>query len=226
MKSTRRVDDRRLSLSTGRSQLLTRCERGHTGVPQRAWQAQVYRHDPDEPEYARRGPMEHQTGQERRNRDHPKGQRPARLGGPGDDTAAARRLPQAAQPAVDGARASRRGRRGPRRETEDSATVTIKPGWGFSADYRPGQYVGIGLRVDGRWHWRSYSLTSVPVRDKKRITITVKATPEGLSVLAPGQRRNAGNDRSAWRRPRATSRCPTRRRRRFCSSVPAAASPR
>lgn len=24
------------------------------------------------------------------------------------------------------------------RETEDSATVTIKPGWGFSGDYRPG----------------------------------------------------------------------------------------
>ncbi|MCT7659045.1 ferredoxin reductase [Mycobacterium sp. CPCC 205710] len=65
-------------------------------------------------------------------------------------------------------------------ETADSATVTIKPGWGFSADYKPGQYVGIGLRVDGRWHWRSYSLTSVPVRDKKLITITVKATPEGF----------------------------------------------
>jgi ferredoxin-NADP reductase len=67
-----------------------------------------------------------------------------------------------------------------RTETADSATVTIKPGWGFSADYRPGQYVGIGLRVEGRWHWRSYSLTSVPVRDKKLITITVKATPEGF----------------------------------------------
>ena len=67
-----------------------------------------------------------------------------------------------------------------RNETADSATVTIKPGWGFSADYRPGQYVGIGLRVEGRWHWRSYSLTSVPVRDKKLITITVKATPEGF----------------------------------------------
>ena len=66
------------------------------------------------------------------------------------------------------------------RETEDSATVTIKPGWGFSADYRPGQYVVIGLRVNGRWHWRSYSLTSVPQRDAKRITITVKATPEGF----------------------------------------------
>jgi len=67
-----------------------------------------------------------------------------------------------------------------RNETADSATVTIKPGWGFAADYQPGQYVGIGLRVDGRWHWRSYSLTSVPVRDKKLITITVKATPEGF----------------------------------------------
>ena len=47
-------------------------------------------------------------------------------------------------------------------ETEDSASVTIKPGWGFSGDYQPGQYVGIGLRIDGRWHWRSYSLTSIP----------------------------------------------------------------
>ena len=36
-----------------------------------------------------------------------------------------------------------------RTETEDSATVTIKPGWGFSAEYQPGQYVGIGLRIDG-----------------------------------------------------------------------------
>lgn len=67
-----------------------------------------------------------------------------------------------------------------RRETEDSATVTIKPGWGFAGDYRPGQYVGIGLRIDGRWHWRSYSLTSIPRRDKKLISITVKATPEGF----------------------------------------------
>jgi ferredoxin-NADP reductase len=66
------------------------------------------------------------------------------------------------------------------RETEDSATVTIKPGWGFAGDYQPGQYVGIGLRIDGRWHWRSYSLTSVPRRDKKLISITVKATPEGF----------------------------------------------
>ncbi|MFZ0231020.1 MAG: ferredoxin reductase [Mycobacterium sp.] len=65
-------------------------------------------------------------------------------------------------------------------ETEDSATVVIRPGWGFSGDYSPGQYVGIGLRVDGRWHWRSYSLTSVPERGDENISITVKATPEGF----------------------------------------------
>jgi ferredoxin-NADP reductase len=69
---------------------------------------------------------------------------------------------------------------GVQQETEDSASVTIKPGWGFAGDYQPGQYVGIGLRIDGRWHWRSYSLTSIPQRDKKLISITVKATPEGF----------------------------------------------
>jgi ferredoxin-NADP reductase len=67
-----------------------------------------------------------------------------------------------------------------RKETDDTATVTIRPGWGFTVDYQPGQYVGIGLSIDGKWHWRSYSLTSVPVRDKKLISITVKATPEGF----------------------------------------------
>jgi len=67
-----------------------------------------------------------------------------------------------------------------RKETDDTATVIIKPGWGFAADYQPGQYVGIGLRINGRWHWRSYSLTSVPKRDNKLISITVKATPEGF----------------------------------------------
>ncbi|RDH77646.1 ferredoxin reductase [Mycolicibacterium moriokaense] len=67
-----------------------------------------------------------------------------------------------------------------RRETVDSATLVIKPGWGFSFDYQPGQYVGIGLLMDGRWRWRSYSLTSSPVKGARTITITVKAMPEGF----------------------------------------------
>ncbi|WP_435278469.1 ferredoxin reductase [Rhodococcus yananensis] len=67
-----------------------------------------------------------------------------------------------------------------RAETADSATLVIKPGWGFDFGYAPGQYIGIGLLVDGHWHWRSYSLTSTPVRDDKLITIAVKAMPEGF----------------------------------------------
>ena len=67
-----------------------------------------------------------------------------------------------------------------RRETHDSATLIIRPGWGFGFDYEPGQYMGIGLLVDGRWRWRSYSLTSSPVKGARTVTITVKAMPEGF----------------------------------------------
>ncbi|MDT5253901.1 MAG: stearoyl-CoA 9-desaturase oxidoreductase [Mycobacterium sp.] len=67
-----------------------------------------------------------------------------------------------------------------RRETVDSATLVIKPGWGFGFDYQAGQYMGIGLLVDGRWRWRSYSLTSSPRKDARTVTITVKAMPEGF----------------------------------------------
>jgi ferredoxin-NADP reductase len=67
-----------------------------------------------------------------------------------------------------------------RRETEDSATLVIKPGWGFTFDYQPGQYIGIGVPMDGRWRWRSYSLTSSPVKGARTVTITVKAMLEGF----------------------------------------------
>ncbi len=79
-----------------------------------------------------------------------------------------------------------------RQETVDSATLVIKPGWGFSFDYQPGQYIGIGLLVNGSWRWRSYSLTSSPVKGARIITITVKAMPEGflsthlVGGVAPG----------------------------------------
>ena len=65
-------------------------------------------------------------------------------------------------------------------ETEDAATVVIRPGWGWRYDHRPGQYVGIGVEVDGRFHWRSYSLSSPPRRSARTITITVRAMPEGF----------------------------------------------
>lgn len=68
-----------------------------------------------------------------------------------------------------------------RPETVDSATLVIKPGTRFRFDHQPGQYIGIGLLVDGRWRWRSYSLTSAPRSlGDRTLTITVKAMPEGF----------------------------------------------
>ena len=66
------------------------------------------------------------------------------------------------------------------RETEDAATVVIRPGWGWHYDHRPGQYVGIGVQVDGKFHWRSYSVSSPPLRSGGTISITVRAMPEGF----------------------------------------------
>jgi ferredoxin-NADP reductase len=63
--------------------------------------------------------------------------------------------------------------------------LVIEPGWGWTASYKPGQFVGIGVMVDGRWHWRSYSISSSPADVGSRhgrglLTITVKAMPEGF----------------------------------------------
>jgi stearoyl-CoA 9-desaturase NADPH oxidoreductase len=77
-------------------------------------------------------------------------------------------------------------------ETEDAATLVIRPGWGWHYDHRPGQYVGIGVQVEGRFQWRSYSVSSPPERRKGTISITVRAMPEGklsshlVSGLEPG----------------------------------------
>ncbi|WP_406086111.1 ferredoxin reductase [Kitasatospora purpeofusca] len=63
-------------------------------------------------------------------------------------------------------------------ETEDAATVVIRPGRGWRG-HRAGQYVRVGVDVDGVRLWRSYSVTSPTDRKDGRITITVKAVPGG-----------------------------------------------
>ncbi len=62
-------------------------------------------------------------------------------------------------------------------ETRDAATIEIKPGADWDG-HVPGQYVRIGIDVDGVRHWRAYSLTHGPRRDG-HIAITVKAVPDG-----------------------------------------------
>lgn len=65
-------------------------------------------------------------------------------------------------------------------ETEDAATLVIRPGWGWHYDHRPGQFVGIGVQVQGKYHWRSYSVSSPPKRSGRTLAITVRAMPEGF----------------------------------------------
>jgi stearoyl-CoA 9-desaturase NADPH oxidoreductase len=62
-------------------------------------------------------------------------------------------------------------------ETADAATLVIRPGADW-AGHVPGQYVRVGVDVDGVRCWRAYSLTHGPRRDG-RISITVKAVPDG-----------------------------------------------
>lgn len=63
-------------------------------------------------------------------------------------------------------------------ETRDAATLVIRPGADW-AGHVPGQYLRVGVDVDGVRHWRAYSLTHGPRADG-RISITVKAVPDGV----------------------------------------------
>jgi len=62
-------------------------------------------------------------------------------------------------------------------ETRDAATIVLKPGADW-AGHVPGQYLRIGIDVDGVREWRAYSLTHGPRADGC-ISITVKAVPDG-----------------------------------------------
>jgi stearoyl-CoA 9-desaturase NADPH oxidoreductase len=64
------------------------------------------------------------------------------------------------------------------RETPEAVTVLIKPGWEWEG-HRPGQYLRLGIEVDGVHHWRAYSLTSDPARSDGCISITPKLVRDG-----------------------------------------------
>jgi ferredoxin-NADP reductase len=64
------------------------------------------------------------------------------------------------------------------RETRDAATLVIRPGRGWKG-HTPGQYIRIGIDVDGVRQWRAYSLTSHLGRTDGCMSITVKAIPDG-----------------------------------------------
>ena len=79
-----------------------------------------------------------------------------------------------------------------RPETNEAVTLVLRPG-GAWRGHVPGQYVRIGVDVDGIRQWRAYSLTSPVDRADGCIAITVKAIPDGVMSrhivrrMRPGQ---------------------------------------
>jgi stearoyl-CoA 9-desaturase NADPH oxidoreductase len=66
-----------------------------------------------------------------------------------------------------------------KQETPDAATVLIRPGHEWMG-HRPGQYLRIGVVVNGVHHWRAYSLTTDPGRPDGLIGITPKLVEAGV----------------------------------------------
>jgi ferredoxin-NADP reductase len=64
-------------------------------------------------------------------------------------------------------------------ETRDAVTLVLRPGRGWRG-HVPGQYVRLGVDVDGVRQWRAYSVTCPPGRPDGCITVTVKAIPDGV----------------------------------------------
>ncbi|WP_407698505.1 ferredoxin reductase [Streptomyces cyaneochromogenes] len=66
-----------------------------------------------------------------------------------------------------------------RSEGPRAATLEIRPGRGWSG-HRAGQYLPVGVELDGVRHWRTYSLTCPPGGGRYgALTITVQEEPRG-----------------------------------------------
>lgn len=75
---------------------------------------------------------------------------------------------------------------GVRRETAQAVTVELRPGRGW-AGHAPGQYLRVGVDVDGVRQWRSYSITSPPGRRTVSITVRQQGlVSDRLAGLARG----------------------------------------
>lgn len=61
----------------------------------------------------------------------------------------------------------------------EAASVLIRPGYEWRG-HQPGQYVRLGVIIDGRYHWRAYSLTSDPQPEDGLISVTPKKVDSGV----------------------------------------------
>jgi ferredoxin-NADP reductase len=79
-----------------------------------------------------------------------------------------------------------------RPERGNAATIVVKPDFRFPV-HTPGQYLRIGMEINGIRHWRAYSITSDPHHPEGVVSITVKHTEGGrmspvfVRQVQPGQ---------------------------------------
>lgn len=64
-------------------------------------------------------------------------------------------------------------------EGADAVTVMIRPGFDWPG-HQPGQYVRLGVLIDGAYHWRAYSLTSDPDRGDGLVSVSPKLVESGI----------------------------------------------
>ena len=65
------------------------------------------------------------------------------------------------------------------RQTDDTVTLTLRPTWQWDG-FEAGQFVQIGVVINGVRHTRCYSPACSQYRADGRIELTIKAHPEGL----------------------------------------------
>jgi ferredoxin-NADP reductase len=65
-----------------------------------------------------------------------------------------------------------------RQETPDTSTIVIAPAHRWPG-HRPGQYLRLGVEINGIRHWRAYTITSDPGHPKEYVSVTVKAVDSG-----------------------------------------------
>ncbi len=64
-------------------------------------------------------------------------------------------------------------------ETEDAATVVISPSSPWPG-HEPGQYLRLGVEINGIRHWRAYTITSDPEHPEGLISVTIKRAEGGM----------------------------------------------
>lgn len=91
-------------------------------------------------------------------------------------------------------------------ETADASTLVIKPRFPWEG-HEPGQYLRLGVEVDGIRHWRAYSITSDPDHPQGFVSVTIKRTDGGklspyfVDVLEPGSEVFLGDVEGEFRLP-------------------------